>query len=371
MSNKTAHSGFGQNIRVEISGGSHEPQMIAKVTGLPAGFAIDMERLGRFMSLRAPGSSCFCTERKETDEPHITTGLESDGITTDGSPLTIVIENNDTRPGDYERNKNVPRPGHADFTARMKYDRNGEYDGPSMSGGGPFSARMTAPMCAAGGIAIQILETMGVKIGAHLFSIGDIYDEPFDPSAVDAETLSALSESRFPVNDRAAGEKMKEHIMALKEAGDSAGGIVEAAVAGLPAGIGGSMYDGVESVLAPILFGIPAVKGIEFGTGFAASSLKGSENNDPFIVKDGHIETLTNHHGGILGGITSGMPLIARVAFKPTPSISLPQDSVDMETMEPVKLKIKGRHDPCVAVRAVPAVCAALALGLLDMITER
>ena len=370
MNNRTASSGFGQNIHVEISGGSHEPQIKAVVTGLPAGFAIDMEKLRSFMALRAPGNSCCSTARKEADEPLITSGLAADGIRTDGSPLTIVIENKDTRSGDYKCMKNIPRPGHADFTARMKYDRDGEYDGPSMAGGGPFSARMTAPLCAAGGIALQILETRGIEIGAHLFSIGDIYDEPFDPSNVSAETLSALSESPFPVNDSEAGKKMVDHIMALKEAGDSAGGIVEAAVTGLPAGIGGCMYGGVESVLTPILFGIPAVKGVEFGTGFAASSLKGSENNDPFIVKNGHIETLTNHHGGILGGITSGMPLITRVAFKPTPSIALTQDSVDMETMKPVKLNIKGRHDPCVAVRAVPAVNAALALGLLDMIEE-
>ena len=369
MTEKTASSGFGQNIHVKISGGSHEPQISAVVTGLPAGFAIDMERLRRFMSLRAPGNAPFSTVRKEADEPLITTGLEPGGTTTDGSPLTVVIENHNARSADYKRTKTVPRPGHADFTARIKYDKDGKYDGPSMAGGGPFSARMTAPLCAAGGIALQILETKGIKIGAHLFSIGDIYDQPFDPSDVSSETLKALSESSFPVNDNTAGEKMREHILKLKSQGDSAGGIIEAAVIGLPAGIGGAMYDGVESVLSPILFGIPAVKGIEFGTGFAASSLKGSENNDPFIIKDGRITTLTNHHGGILGGITSGMPLITRVAFKPTPSIALTQDSVDMETMEPAKLSIKGRHDPCVAVRAVPAVNAALALGLLDMIT--
>ena len=371
MNSKTVSSGFGQNIHVEISGGSHEPCVSAVVTGLPGGFAIDMEKLRAFTALRAPGNSPWATVRKEADEPVITTGLEADGITTDGSPLTITIENTDARSADYKRVKSVPRPGHADFTARMKYDKDGEYNGPCMAGGGPFSARMTAPLCAAGGIALQMLEKRGVNIGAHLFSVGDIYDEPFDPSAVTGDELLALSKSSFPVNDTAAGKKMQEHILTLKEQGDSAGGIVEAAVTGLPAGIGGSMYGGVESVLSPILFGIPAVKGIEFGTGFAASSLKGSENNDPFIIKDGKIVTLTNHHGGILGGITSGMPLIVRVAFKPTPSIALPQDSVDMEKMEPVKLSIQGRHDPCVVVRAVPAVNAALALGLLDMLTER
>ena len=369
MSSKTVSSGFGQNIRVQIAGGSHEPCISAVVMGLPEGFAIDMEKLRAFTSLRAPGNSVFTTARNESDEPIIATGLAEDG-TTDGSPLTIIIENKDAHPAEYEKIKNIPRPGHADFTARMKYDKDGKYEGPCMAGGGPFSARMTAPLCAAGGIALQMLEKRGIAIGAHLFSIGDIYDEPFDPSAVTGDELSALAKSPFPVNDAEAGRKMRDLITKVKDEGDSIGGIVEAAVTGLPAGIGGSMYGGVESVLSPVLFGIPAVKGIEFGTGFAASLLKGSENNDPFIIKDGKVTTLTNHHGGILGGITSGTPLVVRVAFKPTPSITLPQDSVDMDKMEPVKLSIEGRHDPCVAVRAVPAVNAALALGLLDMLMQ-
>ena len=367
----SVRSGFGNALHVEICGGSHEPFVGVTLTGLPAGFEIDKDALFRFMELRAPGRSPLATGRREPDIPVFTSGLTEGTWKTDGTPLTIKIENTDVRSGDYDQMKTVPRPGHADFSAYMKYRKNGTNTGPCMAGGGPFSARLTAPLCAAGGIAMQLLEKNGISIGAHIFSAGDVYDTPFDPAQVTGSKLKKLAQSPFPVHDEVSGEKMKALVLEMKEAGDSAGGIIEAAVTGLPAGKGGPMYDGVESILSPILFGIPAVKGVEFGTGFASAYLKGSENNDPFVIRDGKVSTVTNHHGGILGGITTGMPLIVRVAFKPTPSIALEQDSVDLEKMAPAKIKVSGRHDPCVALRAAPAVNAALALGLSDLLLQQ
>ena len=240
-----------------------------------------------------------------------------------------------------------------------------------MAGGGPFSARMTAPLCIAGGIALQMLKERNIEIGAHLYAIAGIEDTPLDPVSVSAETLVKLQKMEFPVLSETAGEKMAQAILQAKNDLDSVGGIVEVCATGLPGGIGGAMYDGLESYLAPIFFGIPAVKGVEFGAGFHAAELRGSENNDPFYYDNhGQVKTRTNYHGGILGGITTGMPLLARLAFKPTPSISRKQDSVDLEAHKNETLVVKGRHDPCVAVRAVPITEAALALGILDCIME-
>lgn len=377
MTYNSIHSCFGNKIKVDIFGGSHEPFVGTIITGLPAGVEVDLDEVRAFMALRAPGNSIFTTARKEPDIPEIKSGAFICGkqLTTDGTPLEIVIKNADTQPEDYKKFKTVPRPGHADFSAFMKYrasadgagDRTDD-SGPSLAGGGPFSARMTAPLCAAGAIAIQMLKKCRICIGSHIFSVGNIYDVPFEPARITNEQLLGLNFRTFPVINNAAGEKMKTAILKVKSAGDSLGGIIETAAAGLPAGLGGPLYSGVESVLSPILFGIPAVKGVEFGTGFAAATLIGSENNDPFMLEAGRVVTRTNHHGGILGGITTGMPLVVRIAFKPTPSIALEQDSVDLEKMEPAKISIKGRHDPCVAIRAFPAVEAAIALGIADLL---
>ncbi len=307
-----------------------------------------------------------------------------------GEQVSLEIRNTDTRSGDYKALRTVPRPGHADYTARLRYG-----DELNMAGGGPFSARMTAPLCIAGGIAMQVLRKQGVEIGAHIYSVGDVFDQGFDPVGIGGATccdrdmtqpsaaafLAELKQMDFPVIDETAGEEMKRVILDAKDSLDSVGGIVEVCAIGLRGGIGGAMYDGLESTLAPIFFGIPAVKGVEFGAGFGAASLKGSENNDPFYFPGEQaasnsresalwVKTKTNNHGGILGGITTGMPLISRLAFKPTPSIARQQDSVDLETMENTKLVIKGRHDPCVVIRAVPVAEAALAIGLLDCIME-
>lgn len=361
---KHMKSTFGKNIKVEIFGGSHEKQIGVTIEGLPPDPRIDSEELQKFLDRRAPGNSPFATSRREPDKIAL---LKSE-------PLTFVIQNTDVRESDYAEFSKIPRPGHADFTAREKYG-----DKLNMSGGGPFSGRMTAPLCIAGGIAKQILAQVDIEIGAHLFSIRETYDRPFDPVSVTAGELRKLQTMDFPVLDESAGEKMKEEIISAASENDSLGGIIEAAVTGLPTGIGGPMYDGLESCLAQIIFGIPAAKGLEFGTGFASSILKGSENNDPFVIEEckessltgeKKVKTLTNHCGGVLGGITDGMPLVLRAAFKPTPSIGTTQDSVNLETMEPAKLEIVGRHDPCVAVRAVPVIEAAVAIGILDLMME-
>lgn len=349
-------SSFGKNCRVTIFGGSHEDRIGVTLEGFPQGFTPDLEKLQRFMDRRAPGNSPFTTPRKEPDL------VEQESQ----SPLTFSIRNTNTRSKDYAQLRQVPRPGHADFTAQIKYG-----DSVNMAGGGPFSGRMTAPLCIAGGLAMQVLSHHGIKVGAHISSIADKQDTYFDPADIPKELLHSLSESEFPVISKEAGEEMQRLILDAKIKGDSVGGIVEACAIGVPAGLGGAMFDGVESILSPILFGIPGVKGVEFGTGFAASMLMGSENNDPFIVENDMVRTVTNHHGGVLGGITSGMPLVLRVAFKPTPSIAMEQQSVNLETLQPETLQVTGRHDPCIVLRAVPVVEAAIAIGLLDLLMER
>ena len=355
-------SEFGRKLRVSVFGGSHEPHIGVTIEGLPKGQRIDMDRVQSFLARRAPGNNAFSTQRMESDTAIVKSGLHS-GVTF-GPPLTVIIENTDARPGDYRNFSNIPRPSHADYTARLKYG-----DALNMSGGGPFSGRMTAPLCIAGAIALQLLENYGITIGAHIFSVRDIADEPFDPVRISKEKLLPLEKSSFPTLSENAGLAMREAILSARDAGDSLGGVVECCAIDVPAGIGGPMYDGVESALAPIFFGIPAVKAVEFGLGFESSVRKGSENNDPFYFDErGNVKTKTNNHGGILGGITSGMPVIARVAFKPTSSIALRQDSVNLETKENVSLTISGRHDPCIVPRAVPAVCSAMAVGLLDLI---
>ena len=385
-------STFGKNIRVSIWGGSHEPAIGVDIEGIPVGTRIDMNRLRAFLKRRAPGNSPFATKRKEPDLPIPVRGVavwgggtppvetddpgqvagntgalaEAPVIITTDSLISFEIRNTDTRSGDYKGLRAVPRPGHADYTARLRYG-----DSLNMAGGGPFSARMTAPLCIAGGIALQMLEEKNIEIGAHLYAIAGIKDTPLDPVNVTAAELESLQKMEFPVLSEEVGEKMAQAILQAKNDLDSVGSVVEVCATGLPGGVGGAMYDGLESYLAPIFFGIPAVKGVEFGAGFHAAELRGSENNDPFYYDtNGQVKTRTNHHGGILGGITTGMPLLARLAFKPTPSISKEQDSVDLEAHKNEKLVVKGRHDPCVAVRAVPITEAALALGILDCIME-
>ncbi len=371
-------SSYGDNFRITLFGESHGAAVGVTVEGVPAGSRLDYDELCAFMSRRAPGRGIMASQRREPDLPEFLSGIKEDVFT--GTPVTVVIHNHDARRSDYDAMRYTPRPGHADYTAEIKY-----FGHQDASGGGHFSARLTAPLCAAGGIAIQLLRAEGITISSRIVSVGGETDE----AAMEAALIKAAS------------------------AGDSLGGVVECSVEGVPAGLGDPIFGGMENRIAAAVFGIPAVKGVEFGAGFAAASMRGSENNDEFaaveeggpdcasdartaggagetsgaesvdpfaayapkpassMAKNRRVITLTNNAGGILGGISDGMPIVFRAAFKPTPSIALPQRTVDMKTLEEKELTVRGRHDPCVALRALPAVEAAAAIAVLDAWLER
>ena len=330
------NSSYGDNIRITIFGQSHAPAIGVTVEGLPAGFTIDRAALQAFLDRRAPGRDATSTARREADAPEFLSGLVGD--TTCGAPLTAIIRNSNTRSQDYEELRAVPRPGHADWPAQVRFG--GFQD---VAGGGHFSGRLTAPLCIAGGIVLQILAQKGVSVQARAERIGGETD---------------------PERQRAA-------ILAAKAAGDSVGGVIAAEVRGMPVGVGDPMFGGLENRIAQAVFGIPAVKGIEFGDGFAASERRGSENNDPYRMVGGQVKPVTNHAGGILGGLSTGEPITFRVAIKPTSSIAIEQDSVDLQTGENARLRVHGRHDPCIVPRAVPCVEAAAALAVYDALLER
>ena len=322
---------YGNHIKITIFGASHAPSIGMELEGIPAGQVIDLEVLQSFLSRRAPGQGAHTTSRKEADVPVFESGLAS-GRTT-GETIRAIIENTNVRSDDYEELRDIPRPGHADFAARAKYGEQVD-----LRGGGIFSGRMTAALCIAGGIILQILAAEGIEIQTEIKEIGG------------------------------TSQNIYETIAAAKEEGDSVGGIISCTVNGLPAGIGGPLFDGVENKIAQIVFAIPAVKGIEFGRGFDAACIHGSENNDSFYYdEDGRIRTRTNNHGGVLGGITSGMPVTFNVAIKPTPSIAREQDRISYNKGENVKLSITGRHDPCIVPRALPCVEAAAAIAIYDL----
>lgn len=344
-------SQYGEHLHLTIFGQSHAPAIGMTLEGLPAGEAIDMTALQAFLNRRAPGRNEWSTPRKEADAPEFLSGLVEN--VTCGAPLTAIIRNTNTRSGDYANLASVPRPGHADYTAYVKYGGHADF-----AGGGAFSGRLTAPLCIAGGICLQLLKKQGIEVISRIAAIGQVTDS--------SPLTASTADKPFPVVDDAAGEAMQAAIAAAKADGDSVGGIVECAVLGLPVGLGGPLFDGMEGRIARIIFGIPAVKGIEFGAGFASAGLRGSENNDPFTLEDGQMKTLTNHCGGILGGITDGMPLTFRAAFKPTPSIAKEQQSVNLKTLSPEALRVVGRHDPCIVPRAVPCVEAAAAIAVYD-----
>ena len=347
---------IGKRIRLSIFGQSHAEAIGMTLDGLPAGMAVDPDLLQRFLDRRAPGRSEWSTARREEDIPEFLCGLK-DGLTC-GAPLTAIIRNTNVRKKDYADLQTLPRPGHADFTAQLRY--RGFQDA---SGGGHFSGRLTAPLCIAGGVLLQELERRSISVAARVVQIGSVRDE----SAFDGP----VSEKVFPVSDDRAAEKMTEAIRTAKSEGDSVGGVIECMITGFPGGVGDPFFDGLESRLSQMLFSIPAVKGVEFGAGFASASLRGSENNDPFCVSpEGQIATVTNHAGGILGGITNGMPIVFRLAVKPTPSIAMEQQSVNLETMKTQTLQIRGRHDPCIVPRAVPVAEAAAAIVLFDLLPE-
>lgn len=349
---------MGNKIKISVFGQSHSKGIGVVIDGLPAGKKIDMKKVMAFMERRAPGRNAYSTKRYEADTPEILSGLVND--TTCGAPLCMVIYNENHNSADYENIMDTPRPSHADYTAYMKYD--GYND---ISGGGHFSGRLTAPLCFAGAVCMQILEDMGVNIQAHILSIKNIKDDKFNP--IEIKNFE-IHKKEFPVINDEKGMMMKEEIEKARLVGDSVGGVIECAITGVKAGFGDPMFDGVENQLAKNIFGIPAVKGIEFGNGFDATTLYGSENNDEFCIENGEIKTKTNNAGGINGGITNGMPIVFDVAIKPTPSIAKMQNSVSLKDKTEKELEIGGRHDPCIVQRAVPVVEAVAAITILDII---
>ena len=354
---------FGNNLRVAVFGQSHAAAIGVTIDGLPAGEAIDTEALDAFMARRAPGQNRMTTQRKESDKPEILCGF-IDGHTC-GAPLTAIIRNTDTRSKDYAAIADLPRPSHADWPADVKYG--GWQD---VRGGGAFSARLTAPLCIAGGIAMQILARRGIHIAAHIRSIGAAEDRPFNPLGETQDVLDArLTRTPVALSDEAAAA-MQAEVEAARKSADSIGGTVECMITGLPVGLGGPLFEGLDGRIAQAVFGIPAVKGIEFGAGFEASRLRGSQNNDPYGMVDGKVTPLTNRAGGIAGGITTGRPILFRVALKPTPSIGRNQQTVSLKGKCDAELRVTGRHDPCVVVRAVPIVEAVAAIAALDALLD-
>lgn len=347
----------GESLKLTIFGQSHGNAIGMTLDGVPAGLTVNMEELQTFLNRRAPGRHSYDTPRKEADVPEFLSGIVNNR--TCGAPITAIIRNENTQSHDYDALRTRPRPGHADYTAFIKHQ--GQHD---IAGGGHFSGRLTAPLCIAGGLCLQWLAQVGVNIRAYIQSIGNVSTDPQLLDWCNPSLEQILAD--FPALSQDVADKMKAEIMQAKDCGDSVGGTISCFATGYPAGIGDALFHGMEGKLSYILFGIPAVKGVEFGSGFNGSKLRGSQNNDPFVVSDGSIRTSTNNAGGILGGITTGMPICFRVAIKPTPSIAITQQTVNLETMQAEPLTVKGRHDPCIVPRAVPVVEAATAFALYD-----
>lgn len=351
---------WNHNISVSIFGESHGPAIGVVLDNVPAGEYIDMDKLMAFMARRAPKKNKTSTQRRESDMPQIMSGFLN-GKTT-GTPLCAFINNTDTHSQDYKNISKLARPGHADYTGALRY---GGFN--DVRGGGHFSGRLTAPLCFAGAVAGQILERRGIYTGAHILEIHGVKDDAVDSITVSRDDIVNMRNAEFPVINQVQGTQMVADIEKASSCCDSVGGIIECVSINVPAGIGSPMFEGLENSIASLVFGIPAVKGLEFGVGFNCARMLGSENNDEFFVNEaGHVVTRTNNHGGILGGISSGMPITLRVAFKPTPSIAKSQHTVDLSEMKNDTINIKGRHDPCVVPRAVPVVEAAVNIALLS-----
>lgn len=345
-----------------IFGESHGPAVGVTLTGVPSGLELDMAGLERELSRRAGGRSPLSTARREEDRVEVLSGLFQ-GRTT-GTPLTLVIRNADRRSGDYERLKDLPRPSHGDYAGWVRYGGFGDY-----RGGGHFSGRLTAPLTAAGAVAKQLLALRGVWVGAHIASIAGIFDAGLDAVRGQRDLLEEAAAKEFPVLDDGAGERMRQAILEARAQGDSVGGSIQCAVGGLPAGMGAPDLDeNAEGIFARHLFAVPAVKGLEFGAGFGLCAMRGSQANDPFRMEEGRVRTLTNHAGGINGGITNGMPVVFTAALRPTPSIAREQDTVDLSSGENARLSVRGRHDPCIVHRAVPVIEAAAALAACQLL---
>jgi chorismate synthase len=352
---------FGKNIKISFSGTSHGAFISVKMEGLPSGRMLDETVLRHFLGKRRPKNELE-TGRIESDDFQILSGITS-GIT-DGSPLEIRVPNRDLRPQDYAALQYIPRPGHADYPA---YVKNPDFF--SETGGGIHSGRLTVLFSLVGAIAFPILKDQGVRIVSHLLRIGDVEDVPFDPLGIDESLLSRLEQSDFPVINETQGSLMRNEVARAKSEQDSVGGVVESMILGMPPGIGDPWFDSVESWFSHLLFSIPVVKGVEFGDGFSFGSRRGSEVKDEYIRTDGKIRTMANHNGGVLGGLTTGMPILVRTVVKPTSSIGQPQKSVHLLTGAPVVIQVGGRHDACIAFRAVHVITAALLFGTLDMLS--
>ena len=351
-------STYGEILKLSIFGQSHGPAIGMTLDGIPAGLSVDFDALQSFLDRRAPGQDSYATARKEADKPDFLSGIVDNY--TCGAPIAAIIHNANTRSADYDNLNACPRPGHADYPAQIKY--HGYQD---VAGGGHFSGRLTAPLCIAGGLCKQWLEKKNIFIGAHISSVGKIKDEPEKLSWMNPD-LSKI-QADFPVVNASAGKKMIDEIAKAKADCDSVGGTIECFITGLPAGLGNPMFDGIENKLAQIIYGIPAVKGPEFGSGFNGSQMLGSENNDPYIYEDGLVKTVSNNAGGILGGISTGMPIVFQVAIKPTPSIAKPQNTINLELAREETIVVHGRHDPCIVPRAVPVIEAAAAIAIFDV----
>ncbi len=353
-------SRIGRALGVQIFGESHGPAIGATLDGLPAGLRVDLPALEAFLQRRAAKGGELATGRRETDVPRILSGLK-DGVTT-GQPITAIFDNTDPHSADYAFLPDSPRPGHADYPAIVK---SAGWD--DLNGSGHHSGRLTLAYAFAGGLALQFLASRGATVGSHVLRIGGVADTPLDPMQPDMQALFACRTAAVPTLSPQAGERMRQAILAAKEDGDSVGGIAEIAAVGLPAGLGSPFFEGVEALAAAHLFSIPAVKGVEFGAGFAAADLRGSVYNDPYAVAESRVVTEKNDAGGLLGGLTDGMPILVRVAFRPTASISLSQRTVSLSALRETELTVHGRHDPCIVVRALPVAEGALALALCDL----
>lgn len=356
-------SRMGRLLSVQLFGESHGPSVGVTLDGLPSGLKLDTEALGAFV-LRRAARSHLSTERRESDIPHIISGVSDDVAT--GQPLTAVFENADADDAAYAFLPDTPRPGHADYPALVRSLFNDD-----LRGGGHHSGRLTLPYVFAGAVAMQLLQTDGIRIAAHVQQIGPEKDIPLDPLKPDMDALFAAQSQPIATLDANASKRMAACICKTREQSDSLGGVVECAVCGVPAGLGAPFFEGIESVMAAHLFAIPAVKGVEFGAGFAAAGMCGSTYNDPYTLQNQAVATTSNHAGGLLGGLTNGMPIIVRAAFRPTASIAQPQQTVSLSAMAEAELTVTGRHDPCIVPRAVPVVESAVALALADCWLER
>ncbi|MEG1256118.1 chorismate synthase [Clostridium sp.] len=354
---------IGTKVKISVFGESHGEAIGVVIDGLPVGYDIDLDKVYEEMKRRAPGQDEFSTPRVEKDIPRILSGIFQ-GKTT-GAPLSAIIENTNTKSKDYSDLKVKMRPSHSDYPAMIKYGGYNDY-----RGGGHFSGRLTALFVFAGAVCKEILKESNIYLGGHIKSIGKIKDSEFHRVNISKELLDDLRVDRFPTLNKDIKEAMKDEIIKAREDGDSIGGVIEGAVINLPVGIGNPMFNSVESVLAHMLFSIPGVKGVEFGAGFNISTLRGSEVNDEYYMEGESIKTYSNNNGGILGGLTTGMPVTFSVAFKPTPSISLLQRTVNIDTKEDDILEIHGRHDPCIVQRAVPVVECAAAVAILDILLQ-